>query len=103
MKRILRAILAAWLAAPLFASAQVASYEGLWWKSPANSESGWGLNITHQGSIIFATWFTYDRQGNGMWLVLPQADLQPSNYDPYYGGDSGTIDYAGTVYSTTGP
>jgi hypothetical protein len=103
MNRSVRAILAAWLAAPVFAFAQVGSYEGLWWKSPANSESGWGLNITHQGSIIFATWFTYDRQGNGMWLVLPQADLQPSNYDPYYGGDTGTIDYSGTVYSTTGP
>jgi hypothetical protein len=103
MNRSVRAILAAWLAAPILAFAQAASYEGLWWNSPANSESGWGLNVTHQGDIIFATWFTYDRDGNGMWLVMPQADKQPSTYDPYYGGSSNENDYAGTVYSTTGP
>ena len=103
MNRSVRAILAAWLLAPLLAMAQAPSYEGLWWNSPANSESGWGLNITHQGNIIFATWFTYDRQGNGMWLVLPQADLQPAYYDPYYMSMSNANDYSGTVYSTTGP
>src|SRR4029453_4180785 len=35
------------------------NYQDLWWRSPAGSESGWGVNITHQGSILFATWFTY--------------------------------------------
>src|SRR5262249_8515022 len=30
-----------------------ASYEGLWWKSPAGSESGWGVSIEHQGDILF--------------------------------------------------
>src|SRR5688572_27551533 len=103
MNRSVRAILAAWLAAPILAFAQAGSYEGLWWNSPANSESGWGLNVTHQGNIIFATWFTYDSDGNGMWLVMPQADKQPSTYDPYYGGTSNENDYAGTVYATTGP
>ena len=61
MYRTVRSILAACLLAPVLAFAQT-SYEGLWWNSPANSESGWGLNITHQGNILFATWFTYDRQ-----------------------------------------
>ncbi len=45
-------------------------YEGLWWRSPAGSESGWGLNLTHQGDILFAAWFTYDLDGSGMWLVM---------------------------------
>src|SRR5262249_40359129 len=36
-----------------------ANYQGLWWSSPANSESGWGVNLAHQGDIIFASWFTY--------------------------------------------
>ncbi|HEX4782635.1 MAG TPA: hypothetical protein VH301_17895, partial [Usitatibacter sp.] len=33
--------------------------QGLWWRSPAGSESGWGVNITHQSNTLFATWFTY--------------------------------------------
>ncbi len=36
------------------------NYQGLWWNSPPESESGWGINLTHQGDAIFATWFTYD-------------------------------------------
>ena len=44
------------------------SFQGLWWKSPANSESGWGVNLTHQGNFLFATWFTYNKSGVGMWL-----------------------------------
>jgi hypothetical protein len=26
---------------------------------PGGSESGWGVNLTHQGDTIFASWFTY--------------------------------------------
>lgn len=63
------------------------NFQALWYRSPAESESGWGVNITHQGNILFATWFTYDRQGTGMWLVMPQLDLQPGYYDPYYNAD----------------
>jgi len=103
MYRTVRFFVAAALATPVLAFAQTPSYEGLWWNAPANSESGWGLNITHQGSILFATWFTYDRQGAGMWLVMPQLDLQPGYYDPYYNTSSESYDYAGTVYRTTGP
>ena len=46
------------------------NYQGLWWNSPAGSESGWGINFAHQGDTVFATWFTYDAAGNGMWLVM---------------------------------
>ena len=46
----------------------VANHEGLWWNSPAGSESGWGINLAHQGDEIFATWFTYAHEGNPMWL-----------------------------------
>ena len=49
------------------------AYQGLWWKSPAGSESGWGLNIAHQGDIIFATWFTYDADRQGMVAVHDRA------------------------------
>ena len=37
--------------------------------APAGSESGWGINFTHQGDTIFATWFTYDLDGKPLWLV----------------------------------
>jgi hypothetical protein len=69
---------------------QAANYQGLWWRSPANSESGWGVNVTHQGNILFATWFTYDTDGSQMWLVMPSSTRN---------GDS----YTGALYRTTGP
>jgi len=65
--------------------------EGLWWRSPAGSESGWGVNITQQGDILFATWFTYDSSHNGLWLVM-------SN-----GQKSGTNAWTGQLFRTTGP
>ena len=51
-----------------------ANYQDLWWKSPANSEGGWGVNITHQGNTLFATWFTYAADGKGMWIVMSNGD-----------------------------
>ncbi len=69
-------------------SGGAASYEGLWLKG---DESGWGVNITHQGTTLFATWFTYDTDGSGMWLVM-------SN-----GAQTGTGSFSGTLYRTVGP
>jgi len=66
------------------------NYQGLWYAAPAESEAGWGVNFTHQGEIIFATWFTYDADGTPLWL-------------------SATVNktaagvYTGTLYRTTGP
>ena len=75
-----------------FTSASTAAnYQGLWWRSPAGSESGWGINVTHQADTLFATWFTYDVDGSGMWLVLAN------------GAKTGTNTYSGTLYRTTGP
>lgn len=65
--------------------------QGLWWRSPAGSESGWGLNISHQGTILFGTWFTYGSDGAGLWLVMPDARR------------SGPNTYSGPIYRTTGP
>jgi hypothetical protein len=66
-------------------------YQGLWWRSPAASESGWGINVTHQGDILFATWFTYDTDGSGMWIVMAH-------------GEKGTgASWTGKLYRTTGP
>jgi len=107
MKRFAATLLVAF--ASTFATAQTApSYQGLWWNFPANSESGWGLNITHQGNILFATLFTYDSSGNPMWLVIPDAELQSTDmgmdgYGYGMGMTPGMYDYMGAIYSTTGP
>jgi hypothetical protein len=66
------------------------NYQDLWWRS-GGVESGWGLNIAHQGNTMFVTWFTYDTDGTGLWLV-------GSNV-----AKTGTGTYAGTLYRTTGP
>lgn len=86
------------------------SYQGLWWNSPADSENGWGLNLTHQGDILFGTWFTYDAQGRGMWLVMPRADLIPMDMGDGYGyggyympGMSTTYTYSGPLFRPSGP
>src|SRR5262249_44215529 len=68
--------------------AAAASYQGLWLNA---AEAGWGVNLTHQGSTLFATWFTYDTDGSGMWLVMSNgAQTSPGNF-------------AGTLYRTVGP
>jgi hypothetical protein len=67
------------------------SYQGLWLRTPFAQESGWGINFTQQGTNLFATWFTYDTDGSGMWLVMSDGhQTSPNNF-------------AGTLYRTTGP
>ncbi len=64
------------------------SYEGLWLKG---DESGWGVNLTHQGTTLFATWFTYDTDGTGMWLVASSV------------AQTSAGNFSGTLYRTVGP
>ena len=68
------------------------NYTALWYNSPAESQPGWGINVTQQGNIAFATLFTYDTNGTPMWLVMSQGDRQGS-------GDT----FSGALYRTTGP
>ena len=68
----------------------VANYEGLWWNAPASSESGWGINLAHQGDVIFATWFTYDLTGKEWWLSMTASKQLDGSF-------------AGTLIQTTGP
>ena len=66
------------------------NYQDLWWAVPAGTESGWGVNFTHQGDTIFATWFTYDVDGTPLWLSATAPKTGPGVY-------------TGTLYRTTGP
>jgi len=65
--------------------------QDLWYASPADSEAGWGVNITQQGEILFVTWFTYDASGRGMWIVGPRFERTAANT------------FSGSFYRTTGP
>jgi hypothetical protein len=66
------------------------NYQDLWYATPAESESGWGVNLTHQGDTIFATWFTYDVDGTPMWLSATLGKL-------------GANAYTGALIRTSGP
>ena len=46
------------------------NFGGLWWNALGGSEAGWGLSIAHQDDVIFASWFTYNLDGKGWWLVM---------------------------------
>lgn len=71
------------------ASSRAANRTALWW-NPA--ESGWGVNINHQGNTLFATLFTYDAAGAPLWLVMSAGNLQADG-----------VTYRGDLYRTTGP
>ena len=67
-----------------------ASYEGLWWNSPAGSEAGWGIDLAQQGDMIFASWFTYDLTGKPWWLVMSANRTAPDTF-------------VGALFQATGP
>lgn len=71
------------------ASSAAPNYTSLWW-NPA--ESGWGLNLVHQGDTIFGSLFTYDSTGAPMWLFMSNGARQP-----------GTATYSGRLYRAFGP
>lgn len=64
------------------------NYQDLWWNP---NESGWGVNITHQGNTLFATLFTYNNAGRDGWLVASGLARQADG------------SYTGPLYATTGP
>ena len=68
--------------------AAATNYQDLWWNP---NESGWGLNLTHEGSVIFGTLFTYDFSGHDLWLVAPSLAKQADG------------SYTGPLYIATGP
>ena len=70
--------------------ASATNYTDLWWATPPGSESGWGINLTHQGTTIFATWFTFDFDGSPLWLVVTAQQTSPNAY-------------SGTLQQTSGP
>src|ERR1700694_4664622 len=92
MKKLMRILAsgASLLIACLACAQSSPNYQGLWWAAPAGLESGWGINFAHQGDTIFASWFTYDATGKGLWFVMTAPKASNGMY-------------AGTFYQLTGP
>jgi len=63
------------------------NYQDLWWDA---DESGWGINLVHQGDVIFATLFTYGDGRRDKWFVASGLTRQADG------------SYSGGLYSTTG-
>lgn len=66
------------------------------WFNPA--ESGWGLNLIHQGNTLFGSLFVYGPDGQPRWYTA----------SALVGGDNGPLHdrpavYTGTLYESTGP
>lgn len=59
------------------------------WHHPA--ESGWGLTIAHQGEVLFPNWFTYDSDGQALWLGMSAGARRNANGS-----------YSGPVYRLRG-
>ena len=64
------------------------NYQDLWWNP---QEAGWGINLTQQSDIIFATLFTYDTDQKPMWLVASGLHRQSDG------------SFTGDLYRTRGP
>jgi len=56
------------------------NYQDLWYAAPSASESGWGMNLAHEGGTIFATWFTYDGDGLPTWLSATLVETREGVY-----------------------
>ena len=89
----LRAFLAALLAAafPALATPQPRDATDMWFDP---EESGWGLNVIHQGDTLFATLFVYGSNGQPTWFVGSALTGGPGAYagalsaceGPWFGG-----------------
>jgi hypothetical protein len=76
---MLRLLLAALCAAaiPALATPQPRDATDMWF-DPA--ESGWGLNLIHQGDTLFATLFVYGADRQPKWFVASELSGGPTTY-----------------------
>jgi hypothetical protein len=64
----------------------------LWYNAPAESESGWGVNVVQQADTLFLTMFVYGTNGLPTWYVASNVAYTGAN----------TLTYSGPLYSTGG-
>ena len=66
------------------------NFTDLYWRQ-GGTESGWGLNVIHQGDILFISWFTYAAGGKGQWIFGSNIAKTATNV------------YSGDIFRNTGP
>ena len=59
-----------------------------WWINA--TEPGWGLNLTHEGDVIFGAWYTYDHAEKPIWRVASNMRRQTDGR------------FTGAIYGLTG-
>ncbi|MGH7894090.1 MAG: hypothetical protein ACREQL_05430, partial [Candidatus Binatia bacterium] len=59
----------------------------LWWNP---NESGWGMAVSQQASVMFLAWYVYDNAGKPVWYVASNCNVSGNGC-------------SGTLYRTTGP
>ena len=69
-KSILAAFAVSMASITLPSIAHANNYQDLWWNP---DESGWGINISQQGDVMFATWFIYGPNSQPTWIFLSNA------------------------------
>jgi hypothetical protein len=88
-------LLAAALAAlsPAFAATSFSTdVTDLWWNP---EESGWGINVIQQGSVVFATFFVYGADGKARWYVASRMTAQQAS--------DAEVAFSGLLFETSGP
>lgn len=90
------AFLCAGLAAGSNAAATTFSTDlsDLWYAAPAESESGWGVNVAQQDNTLFLTMFVYGANGQPTWFV--------GSNTAYTGTTGGTMVFSGPLFATGG-
>jgi hypothetical protein len=88
MRSVAAALAVFALALPASATTTVTDFSDLWYNAPAESQSGWGVNVSQQGDVIFATLFVYGQDNTPRWYVAPAVAATGSNT---FGGQLFTI------------
>ncbi len=58
------------------------------------AQPGFGVNVTHQGSVLFVAWYTYNSNGEVQWLTMGATRQEDGSY-------SGSIDtFTGLPFNT---
>lgn len=64
----------------------------LWWNA---NESGWGVTATHQGEVVFLTFFVYSSDNRPTFYTASTSYVSSTG--------QGSLVFSGPMYQTTGP
>ena len=79
--------------------AGLTNYTDHWWGGAA--ASGWGIQMSHQGTQVFAGWYSYNPAGKATWLTLQ--GVQDSNNAKRFTGAIYQVTAGAPYPQITGP